>query len=216
MTSLTVQAAYARWAATYDSDRNRTRDLDERVTREAFRARRFRRVLELGCGTGKNTRHFVEIADEVHALDFSAAMLERAQARELGPGVRFSRTDLTEPWPAADGWAELVAANLVLEHLPELGFVFSEAARVLAPGGVLFVSELHPHRQYLGSKAVFEAAEGETVDFPAFVHHLSDFLAAARAAGLPLDRLDEHWHAEDAGKPPRLVTLQFTAPGGAS
>lgn len=207
---LPVQAAYDHWAASYDADVNRTRDLDAQVTRATFAGRTLGHVLELGCGTGKNTRLFAEIANEIHGLDFSSAMLAKAQARDLGPHVRFTRADLTAPWPVADGAVDLVCANLVLEHLPELGFVFTEAARVLAPGGRFYVSEFHPFRQYLGNKAVFEA-DGAQVDFPAFVHHVSDFTSAAREAGLRLVEIDEHWHEEDAGKPPRLLTLQFTA-----
>jgi malonyl-CoA O-methyltransferase len=211
---LSVHAAYARWAATYDSDGNRTRDLDERVTREAFAGRRLGRVLELGCGTGKNTQLFAALASEVHGLDFSPEMLARARARRLGEHVRFTEADLTVPWPVPDRWANLVSVHLVLEHLPEVGFVFTEAARVLAPGGTLYVSEFHPFRQYLGKKAVFETADG-AVDFSAFVHHFSEFHDAARGAGLTLAHLGEHWHEDDAGKPPRLVTFHFTTPGGA-
>lgn len=208
---LPVQAAYDQWAASYDDDVNRTRDLDARVTRDAFAGRPLGRVLELGCGTGKNTRLFAEIATEVHGLDFSSAMLDKAQARGLGPHVRFTRADLTAPWPVGDGTVDLVSAHLVLEHLPELGFVFTEAARVLVPGGGFHVSEFHPFRQYLGNKAVFEA-DGAAVDFPAYVHHVSEFLGAASAAGLRLVELGEHWHEEDTGKPPRLVTFRFRNP----
>lgn len=208
---LTVQAAYDRWAASYDDDVNRTRDLDARVTRAAFASQTLGRVLELGCGTGKNTQLFAEVATEVHGLDFSQAMLEKAQARGFGPHVRFTHADLTAPWPVGDGAVDLVSAHLVLEHLPELGFVFAEAARVLVPGGEFHVSEFHPFRQYLGNKAVFEA-DGVPVDFPAFVHHVSEFLGGARAAGLRLVELGEHWHEEDTGKPPRLVTMRFAAP----
>lgn len=213
MRGLSVHAAYAHWAATYDFDENRTRDLDERVTREAFGGRRLGRVLELGCGTGKNTRLFAALAAEAHGLDFSSEMLAQARARAFGEHVRFTETDLTNPWPVADHWADLVAAHLVLEHLPEVGFAFTEAARVLAPGGTFYVSELHPFRQYLGKKAVFETPDG-AADFPAFVHHLSEFLGAARGAGLTLAHLGEHWHEDDEGKPPRLVTFRFTSPGG--
>ena len=78
----------------------------------------------------------------------------------------------------------------------------------LEPGGQLFISELHPFKQYMGSKARFEGEAGQ-VDFPAFVHHISEFLGAASAAGLSLASLNEWWHAEDQQAPPRIVSFFF-------
>jgi len=51
--------------------------------------------------------------------------------------------------------------------------------------------------------------EDAPVKIPAFVHHISDFLNAAVANGLALVQLNEWWHGEDEGKPPRLVTFMF-------
>jgi malonyl-CoA O-methyltransferase len=103
-----------------------------------------------------------------------------------------------------------VACNLVLEHLEDLEPVFAEAVRCLAPGGTLWVSELHPFRQYLGSQARFETPGGDEVRVEAHVHHVSDFLQAAARYDLVLVTLEEHWHPEDdEGKPPRLLTLRF-------
>ena len=50
-----IQDAYTRWSTTYDSDRNLTRDLDRRVTESTLADRNYQNILELGCGTGKNT-----------------------------------------------------------------------------------------------------------------------------------------------------------------
>jgi malonyl-CoA O-methyltransferase len=116
--------------------------------------------------------------------------------------------DLTQPWPVAAGSVDLIVCNLVLEHIADLAFIFAEAARCLAPGGRLFVAELHPFKQYQGSKAVYGPAQAP-VPIPAFVHHISAFLDAATAAGLPLLSLKEWWHAEDAQAPPRLVSFLF-------
>lgn len=203
-----IRQAYAEWAATYDSDRNLTRDLDERVTRETLAPLRFTTILELGCGTGKNTLTFAALSGRVLALDFSRDMIRQAQARAHGARVAFALADLTQPWPCAALAADLVTFNLVLEHIAELPFIFAEAQRVLRPGGHLFVSELHPFRQYQGKKAVFRQGEAE-VEIPAFIHHLSDFLSAAEQNQLRLHSLREWWHAEDSGRPPRLVSFLF-------
>jgi malonyl-CoA O-methyltransferase len=97
---------------------------------------------------------------------------------------------------------------LVLEHIRELTFVFAEAVRVLATGGRFFVCELHPFRQYQGTRAHFQR-DRETREIEAFVHHLSDFTDAAAANGLSLAGMKEWWHEQDQHKPPRLVSFLF-------
>ncbi|NDJ79044.1 MAG: class I SAM-dependent methyltransferase [Chloroflexi bacterium] len=203
-----VREAYASWAATYDTDRNLTRDLDGTVTRQVLSQLRPATILETGCGTGKNTPFLAEIGAQVVALDFSPEMLARARSKVQADNVFFAQADLTRPWPCANACMELVVCNLVLEHIEDLGLVFSEAARVLVDGGRFFVCELHAFWQYEGKQAVFQR-DGEQVAVPAFVHHISSFLAAAEAAGLALVTLGEWWHAEDEGRPPRLVSFLF-------
>jgi len=206
-----VQQAYTEWAATYDTDRNLTRDLDEHLMCETFGGLRFDSVLEIGCGTGKNTALLARIARRVHAIDLSPAMIARARQKSNFRNVTFMVADITKAWPCADQSAELVTCNLVLEHLRDLPFVFSEAARVLNRGGQLFVSELHPCRQYLGVQAHFRRA-GETTTVEAYVHHVTDFTDAATQNNLSLQSLREWWHEEDRDKPPRLISFQFTRP----
>jgi malonyl-CoA O-methyltransferase len=208
MTNSPVQTAYTQWSATYDTDRNLTRDLDREVTRAVLGGGHYRSILEIGCGTGKNTELLARIGEHVRAVDFSEGMLARARAKGFGPAVTFTQADITRPWPCADGSADLVTCNLVLEHVEDLAFVFAEAARALQPGGRLFVCELHPFKQYQGSKARFEREQGR-VEPPAFVHHVSEFFDAATRAGLALADLKEWWHAEDQQAPPRLISLLF-------
>lgn len=134
-----VRDAYTRWSATYDTDRNLTRDLDHTATRAVLGDGRVGTLLELGCGTGKNTGYYATLAARVHALDFSEGMLLRARAKGFGAHVTFEQADLQQAWPVASASVDLAVANLVLEHIADLTFVFGEAARVLQPGGRLFV-----------------------------------------------------------------------------
>src|SRR6266850_3264540 len=107
---------------------------------------RSKSILEIGCGTGKNTRWLSEIGGQVHAIDFSAAMIEQARQKCAAENVTFSLADITKRWPIADASIDLVTCNLVLEHISDLTFIFAEAGRVLLDGGRFFVSELHPFR----------------------------------------------------------------------
>ncbi len=208
---MNTQSAYTQWAPNYDTDVNLTRDLDREVTARLLGDKRYALTVEAACGTGKNTPFFASISGSVLALDFSPGMLALARERVLATNVEFQQSDLLETWPCADESAALVSCNLVLEHIENLQHIFNQAARVLADGGTFFVSELHPHKQYLGSQARFVNEQQIETRIEAFVHHLSDYLRAAEATNLQLKKIEESWHAEEIGlgKPPRLISFLF-------
>ena len=206
-----IQNAYNEWSDIYDTNINLTRDLDSRVTRSLLANRRFDSILELGCGTGKNTVFFAEIGEHVHALDFSEGMIQKAKEKVETGNVRFEVADLTKHWNCMEDAYDLISCNLVLEHIKDLLHIFAQAARVLKPGGIFLANELHPFRQYKGTKARFERGT-ETVKVEAFVHHISDFIHVAEANRLALVKLNEYWHEEDTAKPPRLVSFIFSKP----
>ena len=205
---MSIQKAYNEWSETYDSDENLTRDIDQQVTRDALANLHFHSILEIGCGTGKNTGFLAQVGTRVHALDFSEGMIEKAREKVKAENVRFSVADLTQKWPCEDESYDLVVCNLVLEHIEDLSFIFSEAFRVLEEKGKFLINELHPFKQYEGKKARFDKGEGVT-EIPAFVHHISDFVNAASNNGLKLVQLNERWHAYDQGKPPRIISFLF-------
>jgi ubiquinone/menaquinone biosynthesis C-methylase UbiE len=151
---MNIQDAYSDWSPTYDSDRNRTRDLDQEATKELLGTRRYESVLEIGCGTGKNTLLLTRLSEKVCALDFSTGMLNQARRKIQSGRVLFVVADLTRDWPCKTGFFDLIVCNLVLEHVKDLSVIFSEANRVLVSGGRFFISELHPFRQYEGPKPI--------------------------------------------------------------
>jgi malonyl-CoA O-methyltransferase len=148
----------------------------------------------------------VEIGKRVLALDFSEGMIRQAQQKIRAPNVTFQVADLTQPWPVPPESIDWIACDLVMEHVADLKFIFAQAYAVLKPGGRFFVSELHPLRQYRGSKAIFQH-EGQATEIDAFVHHLSDYLNAAESTGYSQPLIKEWWHPEDQGKEPRLVSF---------
>jgi malonyl-CoA O-methyltransferase len=206
-----IQNAYNEWSDSYDTNQNLTRDLDSTVTRSLLGALRFDSILETGCGTGKNTVFLAEIGKQVHALDFSAGMILKAREKVKAENVRFETADLTKGWPCQNASYDLILCALVLEHIKDLSHIFSEASRALRPGGKFLINELHPFKQYGGTKARFERAD-QTIEVDAFVHHISEFIHAAEANGLKLEKFNEYWHEQDAGKPPRLASFIFTVP----
>ena len=206
-----VADAYDRWSRQYDDDQNATRDLDAFVLRQVPLRLAGARVLEVGCGTGKNSAWLVTQARELIALDFSPGMLDVARRRVRSSTARFVEHDITRSWPAGAGSIDVVVGNLVLEHVRDLAPVFREASRVLRAGGQLFICELHPYRQLRGGQAHFvDLHTDETVHVAAYRHTVSEYVTDALAAGFALRALGE-WLEPDAepGVAARLLSLLF-------
>ena len=216
MTSNDVAAAYDLWAKHYDTDPNKTRELAAFVLRQQNLQLTGRKIIEIGCGTGRNTEWLIEHDVEVVALDFSGGMLTVARTRVPSPKVRFVQHDISSNWPIDDVSADLIVAMLVLEHIKELRPVFSEAARSLRAGGELFICELHPFRQLSGRQAEFIDREtGELERVTAYLHDVSDYVNNALRMGFELLQLGE-WRDADAPPSdlPRLLSLHFRSGQG--
>jgi ubiquinone/menaquinone biosynthesis C-methylase UbiE len=204
-----VQQAYNSWAQQYDSNENKTRDLEARSLRETLAPLSFEHCLEIGCGTGKNTVWLLEKAATVTAVDLSEEMLAKAKEKITSPIVTFVQANITQPWNFTAKQFDLIGFSLVLEHIEFLQPVFEKAAAVLKPGGHLYISELHPFKQYGGSKARFDTTEGTQV-VTCFNHHITDFTNAAKANDLVLVSLSEYFDDDDRNNIPRLLTLLFS------
>jgi ubiquinone/menaquinone biosynthesis C-methylase UbiE len=117
---------------------------------EAARGRRVDsgdRVLEVGCGTAALSAALAERGAEVVASDVSLRWLALAQKR-LGESSVELVACAAEVLPFADASFDLVAASDVIEHVDDPSQFVAEAARVLRPGGLLFLAT--PNRFSLG------------------------------------------------------------------
>lgn len=205
---MNTQEAYNTWAAQYDTNDNKTRDLEAQALRATLADISFDNCLEIGCGTGKNTVWLLEKAQQVMAVDFSAEMLAKAKAKIHTEKVTFIQADITNAWTFGKAKYDLVTFSLVLEHIDNLEFTFAELAPTLKPGGHVYVGELHPFKQYSGSKARFETAAGVQV-VECFNHHISDFIQAANKNGLSLIYFNEYFDEPERTGIPRVLTLLF-------
>jgi SAM-dependent methyltransferase len=179
-----VRAGYAGWAGTYDTHDNPMIAMTEVAMRDGLPPLAGSRVVELGCGTGRNLQRFLQAgAAALWGLDVSPEMLARARQR-LPATVQLLEHDLRDPLPLPEAMADVVLFSLVLEHLPQLTPVLREVARVLRPGGLALAHELHPTLVRQGVGAHFTTADGRCHRLPSFGHDEAEFRAAARAAGL--------------------------------
>ncbi|GAL81049.1 3-demethylubiquinone-9 3-methyltransferase [Algibacter lectus] len=157
---MSIEQAYNIWANQYDTNENRTRDLDKKCTIETLSKYKFSNVLELGCGTGKNTEWLLAHAQQIIGLDFSEEMLNKAKEKIVDSKVTFKKANLTQNWGVDNNFVDLITCSLTLEHIENLDYIFNQAYLKLKKEGLFFISELHPFKQYSGSKARYETEAG--------------------------------------------------------
>lgn len=205
---MSVQKAYDQWASQYDTNENKTRDLEARSLRETVGAIGFESCIELGCGTGKNTEWLATKAGEVFSVDLSEEMLALARKKVKEGHVKFQQVNLLGDWDFVEKAYDLAVFSLVLEHLEDLSAVFRQLARAVKKGGYVYIGELHPFKQYTGSKARYETDNGVEI-VTCFDHHISDFTGAAAANGFSVVEIKEYFDDEERKGVPRILTILF-------
>jgi ubiquinone/menaquinone biosynthesis C-methylase UbiE len=203
---MSIATSYNIWSNSYDTNSNKTRDLDFVATTTVLQNVPFKTVLEMGCGTGKNTLWLLEKAEHVFAFDFSEGMLSKARSKITASNVTFIQADIIQPWQIENNFADLVTFNLVLEHVQHLEIVLQEAYEKLKPGGKVFICELHPFKQYTGSKARFETEMGLEI-LETYTHHISEYLDIAFQQSFRLLSFKEWFDESEEAQLPRLLSL---------
>jgi arsenite methyltransferase len=104
-------------------------------------------VVDVGCGAGIDSiiaARMVGATGAVIGVDMTPAMLEKARKSAKEADVRNVefRQGLAESLPLADGWADVVISNGVLNLFPDKLAGLREMARVLKPGGRLQIGDI--------------------------------------------------------------------------
>lgn len=207
-TNRNIQEAYDIWAEFYDSNMNKTRDTEAIALREMLAGLYFDNCLEIGCGTGKNTIFLAEIAKKVTAVDFSAEMLAKARLKVPSDNVIFKKADINENWHFVEGTYNIVVFSLVLEHIEDLNLVFEKVKSITNQSSMVYIGELHPFKQYTGTKARFETVAG-TETLTCYDHNVSDFISAASANGFVLEKMKEFIDNDTETRLPRILSMTF-------
>ena len=108
----------------------------------------FKRLVDLGSGTGRMLTLLAPHAETALGLDLSQQMLNLARNRvtEAGlAGCELRHGDIFAT-RLADASADLVVVHQVLHYLADPAAAVTEAARVVAAGGKLIIADFAPHR----------------------------------------------------------------------
>ncbi len=172
---------YDLWSSFYDAYPNPTVAADELSFPAFWSAVTGKRVLEVGCGTGRHTSKLLQQGNEVVGLDQSAGMLGLAKEKLGGrEGLQLIEADFLS-YDFGDASFDAIVVSLVLEHFRDPREFLLRCSSLLSSDGRMFLSEIHPDR---GALAHFKGADGEEIHLESYVHSEKALRDAAAFAGL--------------------------------
>jgi SAM-dependent methyltransferase len=185
-----------------------------------------KRILHLQCHFGRDSLILAQRGAEVVGLDFSAPAIKAARrlANELGLAdrARFVHADLydaVQAIPAPHGFDMVFVTWGAICWLPDVARWAEIVARMLRPGGLLYLAEGHPAAYvfdddtsspdgmpgwwapYFSRDPIVDTDPGDYIDPDArlsnastynWIHPLGDVVTSLIASGMTLDWLHEH------------------------
>ena len=150
-------------------------------------------VLDVGCGGGLLSEALAQAGAKVTAIDLAPNLLKVARLHGLESGIKVDYRDravesLAEEVPAS---FDAITCMEMLEHVPEPASVIEACARLLKPGGQLFLSTLN--RTPAAFALAIVGAEYVARVLPKGTHQYRDFIKPSelarwlREAGLELE-----------------------------
>ncbi|MCX4586216.1 class I SAM-dependent methyltransferase [Streptomyces sp. NBC_01481] len=157
------------------------------------------RVLDIGCGTGRDVAYLHAAGRRVVGADLSEAMLEHARAHH--PGPEYLQADLRGFDLAARPFDAVVCLDSALLYChtnDELDGFLTSCRRSLAPGGLL-VAEMRNGAFFLGRTELLDTASVNELSRQGITYRSTTTLRVDRTAQLL--RRTRVWTADD-GSPP--------------
>lgn len=121
------------------------------------------RILDVGCGAGKQCFLFHDHTRgeaDITGGDFSPELIARAEQERAkrGAKIHFMPLDFNQRFPFDDNKFDLLTSAFAIYYASDLKYTFSEARRVLKPGGRLFVSGPLPANKQMFYEIIKEAS----------------------------------------------------------
>jgi len=152
------------------------------------------RILDAGCGTGSYTEWLLDRGAEVVGVDVSEAMLDNAR-EAVGDRAELHRSTLGNTLDFADeGEFDGVVSALVIDYVEDWDSLFAEFARVLAAGGFVVFSVVHPMDAIDEADNYFETEQYVkewSVDVPCYRRPLEAMVGPVVDAGFGIDEMSE-------------------------
>ncbi|WP_407552304.1 class I SAM-dependent methyltransferase [Streptomyces sp. Pv4-95] len=157
------------------------------------------RVLDLGCGTGRDAARLQAAGRQVVGADLSEAMLTHARSHHPGPA--YTRADLRRFDLGARAFDAVVCLDSALLYChtnDELDGLLDSCRRALEPGGLL-VAELRNGAYFLGRTDLLDAPTEHTFTWRGTAYRARTTLRVDRTAQLL--RRSRVWSTDDGAQP---------------
>lgn len=195
---ISTREGYERWAASYDAADNPLLAMSSLALAEVARRCTGARVLELGCGTGRNGPPLLDAGARAYVgVDASSQMLARARARLGSDGRARFVLGALESSGVAPSTFDVVLFCLVLEHLATLDAALAAAAAATRVGGTLELLELHPALHRDGTRAHL-VVDGRERTLPSWAHDEAELASTLPPCGFELVEVRSLYATSDA------------------
>lgn len=129
-----------------------------------------KKILDVGCGTGRIVRDLIDSGGEVTALDISSEMLKLCEKRF--PRIECVVGDV-EDMPFEDGTFDVCVSMFLIVHLRDLQQAFDEVYRVMKDGGMFILSNVNQRKA-----PKLKLADGKEIVIESYYHRPEDVLKA--------------------------------------
>jgi ubiquinone/menaquinone biosynthesis C-methylase UbiE len=161
------------------------RDIDQWML-EILRPLKRSRILDVGCGAGKQLRAFYDYLDgecDITGGDVSEELLGQAQKVNLELGEPFTLIDLdfNKRFSFEDRSFDLVSCCFAIYYAQDIPFTIAEMHRILEQGGRLFTTGPLPENKQIFYEIIKEATGKPIPPMPGSSRYNSEILDAIRS-----------------------------------
>lgn len=157
------------------------RDIDAWML-EILQPERGSRILDVGCGAGKQLRSFYEYLEgeaKITGGDVSAELLNQARQlnQELGGALSIIELDFNKPFPEQLIEFDLISCCFAIYYAADIPFTIGEMHRVSVPGGKLFTTGPMPENKQLFYDIIQEATGKKIPPMPGSSRYASEIFS---------------------------------------